>query len=154
VPVFWNIQGGWRAAERLFLAFGVTNAATPRLVSVTRLGDGGNWTGFSDAFAAEGKLYVSHDVTTYASVGGQGKPLGKDEGPFIFFNYWQPDAWETRHFLDVLDFADATNPGGAYAGGFPRHAPGALARRPARSRRRPEPDQHRRLDRLPACARL
>ncbi len=109
VPVFWNSLTWWGSQTRLFLAFDVTDAAAPRLVSTTQLGDSG-WSGYSDTFAADGKLYVSHDVTTYQPTTNQVTPVGNGTGSILFLNYWQPGAWETRHFLDVLDFADATNP--------------------------------------------
>ncbi len=108
-PLFGSSLTWWGTQNRLFLAFDVTDAATLRLVSATQLGDSG-WSSYSDTFAADGKLYVSHDVTTYTPAAGQGAPIGNGGGTILFLNYWLPNAWETRHFLDVLDFADATNP--------------------------------------------
>ena len=109
IPVFGSSPTWWGAQARLFLTFDVAEAATPQLVATTRLGDAG-WSGYSDTFVADGKLFVSHDVTTYTPTAGLGAPGGNGANPVVFLNCWQPGAWETRHFLDVLDFADATNP--------------------------------------------
>ena len=108
-PFAW---GG--APSRLFVAFDVTDATSPRLSSTTLLGGSGaaDLSGFSETFAADGKLFVSHDVTRYvpSTNNNQGPVIGNAANPILFLSFWEPGAWEQQHFLDVLDFTDATNP--------------------------------------------
>ncbi len=98
------------APSRLFVAFDVADAAHPRLSSTTRLGAATDWSGFSDVYAADGKLFVSHDVTRYVPTTNQPAVNGNAGSSGLFLRFWESDAWEQQHFLDVLDFTDATNP--------------------------------------------
>lgn len=110
----FTIYGGsfaWGGApSRLFMAFDVADAANPRLSSTTRLGAATDWNGFSEVYAADGKLFVSHDVTRYVPSTNQPAVNGNAGSPGLFLRFWEPGAWEQQYFLDVLDFTDATNP--------------------------------------------
>jgi hypothetical protein len=102
---FWPyLQSG--GGGRLF-AFDVSSSATPAWVSEVDLTTNG-WFGFSRPFAADGRVYLSHqgyvDFTTNSPTGSDGKP----NPAFGSIVCW-PTPYQ-RAFLDVVDFADAPHP--------------------------------------------
>jgi hypothetical protein len=110
LPIFGGGISFFSTQSRLFLAFDVSDATVPRLLSSTRLGANESWSGFSDTFVADGKLFLSHDVSKYVAATNAGTPVGNADGGILFLNFWSSGTWEQQHFLDVLDFTDATNP--------------------------------------------
>jgi hypothetical protein len=100
-PSLWWPGWFWGSSVRHFLAFDVTAPAAPKLVATSTLGNGSDWNTFSEAFEADGKIFLSHRVSTYKTfeqiVDGSAVPV-------------QTTRVEHEHFLDVVDYADAANP--------------------------------------------
>lgn len=105
VPAVGWWWGGWRSAERNFLAFDV-GSAEPRLLSSLRLADTNGpvqlngWTEYSDAYLADGKIFVSERRAE--SVAQPGATIGFFPG--------SPVWWQSTYALRVIDFADPTQP--------------------------------------------
>ena len=115
---FW--WGGWYGSEtRDLLAFDVADPAAPVLASRTRLGGTNDWNSFSDTFAADGKLFVGHQVSRYTAAPETVNTVTNMDGSLTRLPVWQPGTWEHRQFLDVLDFTDATEPVVRAPVGFP-----------------------------------
>jgi len=109
------LAGGWWSPwsvneTRHFLAFDLTDDANPALVSSTHLGGTNNWNSFSETFAADGKLFVSHLVTRPIQPTEFSTSLPNADGTVSVERVREPGLWEHQHFLDVLDFRDAANP--------------------------------------------
>ncbi len=111
----WRPWGG--SGSGLLLAADVSAATAPRFASATRL-NAGNWWSFSDAFAADGLVYLSHQASEFlegAIIPGQtttGPPttaVDRDTGKEISVP-GRPGVWTTRHYLDVVDYADPASP--------------------------------------------
>jgi len=104
-PVVGWWWGGWRSAERNFLAFDVA-ANEPRLLSSLRLTETDSpeklngWTEYSDAYLAGGKIFVSERRAE--SVVLPGATIGIFPG--------SPSWWQSTHALRVIDFADPMQP--------------------------------------------
>jgi hypothetical protein len=98
------------------LAFQVADPATPRLVSDLDLGAGQNWWFAPETFTAGGLVYLSHQASEFRE--GVRLPGQPDPQPYEVV---LPDGtreiikppvgvWVTRHFLDVVDYADPATP--------------------------------------------
>ncbi len=104
----WPVSGGifWRTAEaRSFLAFEVSEPTAPAFVSQTRLGGTNDWTDFTSAFTADGKVFLGHRLSRYVPA-----EENFQETNIIQTRLREPAIWEHQYFLDVLDFADPLNP--------------------------------------------
>jgi hypothetical protein len=91
---------GWSGGE--FLAFDVSVSASPRIVSEINLKDN-NWYSFSQPYTVGTAVYVSHSVSE--------ELIEKER-----------TNWVERYYLDVIDYADPTDP----AVRKPVNIPGAL----------------------------
>jgi len=109
-PIWWWWGGG--GSGRLIAVD--TSSISPEIVSETTIGSPTNsWWNFSDAYTANGLFYTSHlstefdpniDPPPYASqYYDQGKLLTVTNDP-------PPGAWVQKYYLDVVDFADPTDP--------------------------------------------
>jgi len=108
-PGFW--WGPWWGQEtRHYLAFDLAEPAAPKFASHTQLGGTNDWNGFSESFVADGKVFVSHRVSTYIPVPPTNAPVTGATGGALQLPLWQPGVWEHHSFLDVLDFSDLANP--------------------------------------------
>lgn len=105
---------GW-ASSRL-LALEVSDPARPALVSDLDLGAGKNWWFDSGSFTAGGLIYLSHQTSEFLE--GVRLPGQPDPQPYEIVH---PDGtrekitppvgvWVTRHYLDVVDYADPAAP--------------------------------------------
>lgn len=115
-PVSFPIWSGrwwspWTGNEtRHFLAFDLTDDSAPSFASDTRLGGTNDWNSFSETFAADGKLFVSHRVTQPISSTQSSTSATNADWTITLQPMWEPGTWEHHHFLDVLDFTDVANP--------------------------------------------
>jgi hypothetical protein len=106
---WWNGSGSPR-----LLAFGVAEA-TPQLLADTELGLTNAWD-LSDPHTAGGRVYLSHRSSEFVEgllVGGQTKPAPEVvQNPDGTWKTNQPvyGAWVSRYYLDVVDYADPSNP--------------------------------------------
>ncbi len=115
VPLGWPIGiGGWYwpyrqpgGGGRLF-AFDVSGGGSPAWLSEVDLTTNGWWS-FSQPFAADGRVYLSHqsfvELVTTNDAGGLATP---PDSPFGCIVGW-PTPYQ-RSFLDVVDYADAAHP--------------------------------------------
>lgn len=98
------------------LAFQIADAAALRLVSDLHLGPGQNWWFAPENFTAGGLVYLSHQASELRE--GVRLPGQPDPQPYEII---LPDGtreiikppvgvWVTRHFLDVVDYADPATP--------------------------------------------
>lgn len=103
---FWGGSSGGN-----LIAFDVSNGAAPKFASAVSLGTN-SWWNFSQARAHDGKVYLSHQASRYI-------PLKQDEAgsapavdavidPVVV--YPPVGKWITRWYLDVVDYASATEP--------------------------------------------
>ncbi|HXT39578.1 MAG TPA: beta-propeller domain-containing protein [Candidatus Angelobacter sp.] len=93
-PIFWGNNGG-----RL-IAFDVSNTATPKFLSDVNLAEN-TWWSFSPAYTVNGQVYLSHEaVEPCPPVVTNDKDT--NSAPVYY--------WVQRWYLDVVDYADATNP--------------------------------------------
>ena len=111
----WRPWGG--SGSGLLLAADVVEATAPRFVSTTRL-NGGSWWSFSDAFAADGMVYLSHQASEFlegvmvpgqTTTGPSTTAVDRDTGKEVPVP-GRPGVWATRHYLDVVDYADPASP--------------------------------------------
>lgn len=108
----WGGGGGG-----LLLGVTVSDAAAPKFVSTTRLASN-NWWSQSEAFAADGLIYSSHQTSEFLE--GVNVPGQTTTGPAVTAidpitgkenTVTGPSGiWTTRYFLDVIDYADASLP--------------------------------------------
>ncbi len=105
---FWGGRGWWWWQGSLaVVAEDISSLGRPALRSRLTLGGTSLHQGFSQAFATEGRLYVSHrEAITRAETKG-GDITGGPIGPGIPTPWW---VTETRHVLDVVDFTDPAEP--------------------------------------------
>jgi hypothetical protein len=98
-PRYWGGGGGQ------LIAFDVSHSDAPRFASAVNLASD-NWWSFSKPFAADGKVYLSHQTSEIVE-----KPLADDAvGPAGAIIYPPIGTWITRSHLDVVDYADADEP--------------------------------------------
>jgi hypothetical protein len=129
----WS-HGG--SSERWLLACDVSQPASPRLASALNLGTNEGWN-FSDAHAANGLLYLSHQKDDRSVTGTNyyvytdwrcvlttnairtNSPTGEvtvttneswDCLPVQVTNAWEVVTWTERHYLDVVDYTDPAQP--------------------------------------------
>ena len=109
VDAFWGGGRGWWWWWKNSLAVvaeDISTVGSPVLRSRLTLGGTDVFRGFSEAFAADGRLYVSH-----AEAITREEP--KTDGGGIIGGPGFPTPWwitETRNVLDVVDFADPAEP--------------------------------------------
>ena len=87
----------WWQETRNFLAFDLGEPKQPIWASHVQLGGTNQWNSFSRAFVADGKVFLSHRSSRLVNTGIQ------LPGPNL-------DTYEHDYALDVLDFADLTEP--------------------------------------------
>lgn len=98
--LWWPGWWGGGGTSRL-LAFDVANPQMPRLVSDLQPGgENGGWSG-GETFLAGGLVYVGHQISEFIP-----DPPAPTKDPEV----WRPGRWSTKHFLTVVDYADAANP--------------------------------------------
>lgn len=100
LPGMGRFAWGWR--DRLTLvAEDISQTGRPVLASTVVLGGGANTSGFSDVFAAAGRLFVSHQEIITRE---EKTPVDGPNGPI--------PCWvtESRSELDVVDFTDPAEP--------------------------------------------
>jgi len=108
---FWGGNGG------RFLAFDVKDSASPKLASTVDLGTN-NWWNFSQSFATEGLVYLSHQTSTFIPwvAPTSSTPLSSGAtDPTVtnvttVTNFVSTGTWVSRSYLDVVDYADARDP--------------------------------------------
>jgi hypothetical protein len=100
-PGPWFSSGGGH-----LLAFDVGNPTAPKLAADIDLGTNG-WWNFSDAFAANGLVYLSHQISSFVEFPVK-DPVASPDGAIIGLP--PSGGWIARSYLDVVDFADAFNP--------------------------------------------
>jgi hypothetical protein len=104
----WDVVGGgrmgwwwpwpyWGSNSGLLLAFDVANPARPGFVSQFDAVKDSSWWGTSPAFTAAGLVFLSHQESEFVP-----DPVAPPQPPV--------GRWVTRHYLDVVDYADAANP--------------------------------------------
>ena len=105
---FWGGRGWWWWQGSLaVVAEDISTPGRPALRSRLTLGGTSLHQGFSQAFATEGRLYVSHrEAITRAETKG-GDITGGPIGPGLPTPWW---ITENRHVLDVVDFTDPAEP--------------------------------------------
>jgi hypothetical protein len=89
----------WWQETRNFLAFDLSEPELPVWASQVQLGGTNQWNSFSRAFVADGKVFLSHRSSRLMNAG---LPL-PGPGPYL-------ETFEHDYALDVLDFADLTEP--------------------------------------------
>ncbi|MBN9692268.1 MAG: beta-propeller domain-containing protein [Verrucomicrobia bacterium] len=87
----------WWQETRNFLAFDVSAPELPVWASQVQLGGTNQWNSFSRAFVADGKVFLSHRTSRLVKAGLP--------APGPDFSIYEHD-----YALDVLDFADLTEP--------------------------------------------
>lgn len=99
------------------LAFDVADAGAPKLVSDLNLAAGVNGGWFDgETFAADGLIFLSHQASAFLEgVTLPGQPLPQPYEVTLPDGMRQkvtppPGIWVTRHFLDVVDYADPAMP--------------------------------------------
>jgi hypothetical protein len=86
---------------------------TPEFASQLALSGTNNWWNFSESFAVNGMVYTGHQASEFDP--------DLDPPPYTYLNWdgkvWvtltndpPPGAWVQRYYLDVVDFADASEP--------------------------------------------
>ncbi len=97
----------WWQNTLVVVAEDISVAGSPVLRSAVTLGGTGKHQGFSDAYVSEGRLYVSHrEAITREETKGS-DATGGIFGPGFPTPWW---VTETRHLLNVVDFADPAEP--------------------------------------------
>lgn len=96
---WWPWWGG--GAGRL-VSFRVSDPTQPALASDRDLGKDQNWWGFSEAFTSDGLVYLSHQSSQFVATGEVPREPGKEILP--------PGYYVTKHYLDVVDYADPALP--------------------------------------------
>ena len=113
-PGYW-----WRGTVRPhFVPVRVEDTSAPAVGHVLTAGEHPDWSAVNAVFAAEGKLYFSHQTQTQlpAEPGTNTaavKPVGgtgTSSGVITFDPILTLDRWETRYYLDVLDLTDPVEP--------------------------------------------
>jgi len=97
----------WWKNSLAVVAEDISNVGTPVLRSRVTLGGTDLFRGFSEAYATEGRLYVSHAEAITREEPKAGGATGGIVGPGFPFMWW---ITETRNILDVVDFADPAEP--------------------------------------------
>jgi hypothetical protein len=94
------------------VAFDVSKPAAPELVSEINLGTNGWWS-FSQAFTAEGLVYVSHEASEFVPL----EPIlppdpASPDGTLdtTLTNSAPSGTWVSRSYLDVVDYTEARHP--------------------------------------------
>jgi hypothetical protein len=97
----------WWQNTLVVVAEDISVTGSPMLRSAVTLGGTEKYQGFSDAYVADGRLYVSHReaITREESKGSDA--TGGIVGPGFPTPWW---VTETRHLLNVVDFADPAEP--------------------------------------------
>ncbi len=95
----------WYAGGVQFLALKVSDPANPEFVSRFRFAPEQAW-GFSAPFAAQGRIYMSHEQSKWVDGTGTGAVSGARMGkPGVGYGDWR-----VAEFMDVIDFADPALP--------------------------------------------
>ncbi|HYV31614.1 MAG TPA: beta-propeller domain-containing protein, partial [Candidatus Binatia bacterium] len=109
-PFFWGGSGGQ------LLAFDVSDAASPQFASTVNLGTN-TWWSFSQAFTAEGLVYLSHQTSEFLPWVLPASPTPTSPGALdgtvtnvTVTNIAPIGTWVSRSYLDVVDYADPRNP--------------------------------------------
>lgn len=111
----WPIWGGSSGGN--LIAFDVGDGASPKFASAVSLGTN-SWWNFSQAYAHDGKVYLSHQSSRYipikqdeaAAAAAPGAALVADVVIDPIVIYPPVGKWITRWYLDVVDYASATEP--------------------------------------------
>ena len=121
IPSLW--WGSWWGQEtRSFLAFDLSRPEAPQFVSHSTLGGTNGWNSFSGCWVSEGRVFLSHRLSTYLPSAGTNTSVVNPDGSVVILPVWQPGNWEHRYYLDVVDFSDASVP----ANRPPVEVPGTL----------------------------
>lgn len=103
----------WGGYGSSLLAFDVGDTSSPKFVSEVNLQGTNNWWNFSQAFAADGLVYLSHETsefsgdvrpppqTVYEPDGKQMVPVTKE---------MPPGAWVQRRYLNVINYSNPKDP--------------------------------------------
>jgi hypothetical protein len=122
-PRFWGGQTG-----RL-LAFDVANPEQPEFMSEVDLAKDSNWWSFSEAYTADGLVFLSHQRSEFLERqkipdeelpppavddddSEKSVPPGQtaDDGSGATPEIQQSGIWTQRHYLDVIDYSDPRDP--------------------------------------------
>lgn len=100
---------GWYRNTLTIIPEGIATPGTPRLHPGFTLGGRDPVRGFSEAFAFDGRLYVSHQeaLTREVTKESEGDGTGIITPGLPGVPWW---VTETRHVLDVVDFTDPADP--------------------------------------------
>ncbi|MBK8000858.1 MAG: beta-propeller domain-containing protein [Verrucomicrobia bacterium] len=109
---FWGGSSGGN-----LIAFDVSDGASPKFASAVSLGTN-SWWNFSQAYAHDGKVYLSHQSSRYipikqdeaAPAPAPGDTLAAAAAIDPIVIYPPVGKWITRWYLDVVDYASATEP--------------------------------------------
>ena len=111
---FWRPWFGGQGGR--LLSFDVADVAAPHFTSDMNLATGDRWN-FSDAFTANGLVFVSYQTTEFLNgvvPPGYVKPEPTDSKDPItgVVNFIDPPigTWVQKDFLDVVDYEDVVNP--------------------------------------------
>ena len=99
----WYGSGGGR-----LVAFDIADPAAPQFASQLNLTTNGGWN-FSDAFARDGLVYVSHQTSCYIQPLPPLIPFGSDIGVGVTTTE-TTGSWAAKSFLNVIDYADPRDP--------------------------------------------
>jgi hypothetical protein len=98
----------WGRQTANLVALDTHEVDAPKLLSRVALGVGQEWSEFSRARAADGKVFLSHSISKYVPPEIQSEIRTNADGST--YQWWNPGTWDISHHLDVVDFADATKP--------------------------------------------
>lgn len=101
----WGYNGGFLLA---FDTAGVTSGGNIGFLSSVDLSGNGEHWNFSDAYQAEALVYLSHRTSFYVPGPGKETPPDEPREPGVILP--EPGFWQTKDYLDVVDFADPANP--------------------------------------------
>lgn len=109
--LFWPGYGGGGGQ---LLAFDVANHAAPSFASYVDLATNGWWS-FSEAFASDGLVYLSHQTSFFVVLDKVESPATPDadlaKDPAQVGNVIFPSGtWVSRSFLNVVDYASPKDP--------------------------------------------
>lgn len=125
MPGYYPWYGG---QEARYIAFNVSEDANPSLISQVTLSDTNRW-GFSQVFAQNSLLYVTHQESEFIPVLATMPPTDATGGTVkpttVIYDTNGPTygSWVYRYYLDVVDFTDPANP----MTRKPVNVPGSLA---------------------------
>lgn len=108
-----SILPRWGNSGGQFIAFDVNDPNAPQFLSKVDLREENNWWNFSQAFAMEGLVYVSHQASEFLpDVIPPGRTIYQEDEeelkPVVVEP--KPGVWVQRYYLDVINFNNPADP--------------------------------------------